>query len=216
MKLTQIAVDRPVTTVMVSLIIIVISVVSLSRLPIDLMPEITYPGLSVVVRYDGAGPEEIETLVTRPIEEVMGSVSNVEEIDSDSDEELARVTLRFTWGTDLEDVTNDVRERLDRIRDFLPEDVDPPVLYKFDMSMMPILYLGLSGNLEPVDLRYLAEHTLKYRLERVPGVASVDVSGGFRREIQVNLIREKLVALNLSPRSISQAIRLENIDLPTG
>jgi len=216
MKLTQIAVDRPVTTVMASLIVIVISVVSLSRLPIDLMPDITYPALSVVVGYDGAGPEEIETLVTRPMEEAMGSVSNVEEIESDSDEERARVQLRFTWGTDLEEVTNDVRERLDRIRDFLPEGVDPPVLFKFDMSMMPILYFGLSGSLDPVDLRYLAEHTLKYRLERVPGVASLDVSGGFRREIQVNLIRDKLVALNLSPRSIVQAIRLENLDLPTG
>ena len=201
---------------MVSLIIIVISAVSLSRLPIDLMPDISYPALTVVVGYDGAGPEEIETLITRPIEEAMGSVSNVEEIESDSEEERSRVQLRFTWGTNLEEVTNDVRERLDRIRDFLPEEVDSPVLFKFDMSMMPILYFGLSGRLDPVDLRYLAEHTLKYRLERVPGVASLDISGGFRREIQVNLIRDKIVALNLSPRSVVQAIRLDNLDLPTG
>ena len=108
MKLTQVAVDRPVTTVMASLIVIVISVVSLSRLPIDLMPDITYPALNVVVGYDGAGPEEIETLVTRPMEEAMGSVSNVEEIESDSEEERARVQLRFTWGTDLEDARESV------------------------------------------------------------------------------------------------------------
>ena len=216
MKLTQIAVDRPVTTVMLFLIIIVISVVSLGRLPIDLMPDITYPSLTVAVGYDGAGPEEIETLITRPIEEAMGSVSNVEEIESGSEEERARVSLRFTWGTDLEDVTNDVRERLDRLRDVLPEDADPPVLYKFDLNMIPILYLGLGGKLDPVDLRYLAEHTLKYRLERVPGVASADIRGGFRREIHVNLIREKIDALKLSPRSIVQAIRAENLDLPAG
>jgi len=216
MKLTQIAVDRPVTTVMAFLIVIVISAVSLSRLPIDLMPDITFPALTIIVGYDGAGPEEIETLVTRPIEEAMGSVGNIEEIESVSEEERARISLRFNWGVDLDEVASDVRERLDRIRGALPEDVDSPVLYKFDINMIPILRFGLSGDLDPVDLRYLAEHTLKYRLERLPGVASVDVSGGLRREIQVNLIREKLVALNISPRSIVQAIRSENLDLPTG
>jgi len=216
MKLTQIAVDRPVTTVMVFLIVVVISAVSLSRLPIDLMPDVTYPGIFVVVNYDGAGPEEIETLVTRPLEEAMGSVSDVEEIESISQEDRARIQLRFAWGTDLDAVTNDVRERLDRLRELLPEDVDPPVLFKFDMDMMPIMWLGLGGKLDPVDLRYLAEHTLKYRLERVPGVASVDVSGGLRREIQVNLIRERLVALSLSPELVVRAIRTENLDLPAG
>ncbi len=216
MKLTQIAVDRPVTTVMVFLIIIVISAVSLSRLPIDLLPDITYPGIFVAVNYDGAGPEEIETLVARPLEEAMGSVSNVEEIESISQEDRARIQLRFAWGTDLEAATNDVRERLDRLREMLPDGVDPPVLYKFDMDMMPILFFGLGGRLDPADLRYLAEHTLKYRLERVPGVASVDISGGFRREIQVNLIREKLVALTLAPETIVRAVRVENLDLPAG
>jgi len=216
MKLTQISVDRPVTTVMLALIVIVISAVSLSRLPIDLMPDITYPALTVVVGYAGAAPEEIETLIARPIEEAMGSVSNVEEIQSTCSEERAVIQLRFTWGTDLEDVINDVRERLDRMRDFLPEDSDPPTLFKFDFDMMPIMFMGLSADLKPADLRYLAEHTLKYRLERVPGVAEAGVSGGFRREIQVNLIREKLEALMLSPRSIVQSIRLENLDLPTG
>ena len=216
MKLTQTAVDRPVTTVMAFLIIIVVSAVSLSRLPIDLMPDITWPALNVVVRYEGAAPEEIETLITRPLEEAMGSVSNVEKIESYSQEESARIQLRFTWGTNLEEVTNDVRERLDRLREILPEDVDPPILYKFDFNMMPILFFGLAGEMNPVDLRYLADHTLKYRLERVPGVASAGVSGGYRREIQVNLIREKLVALGLSSRTVAQAIRAENLDLPAG
>jgi HAE1 family hydrophobic/amphiphilic exporter-1 len=216
MKLTELAVDRPVTTVMVSLIIIVISAVSLSRLPIDLMPDITYPAINVVVNYEGAGPEEIETLVTRPLEEAMGSVSDIEEIESVSEEDRARVQLRFAWGIDLDAATDDVRERLDRLRDMLPDEIDPPVLFKFDIDMMPIMFLGLGGKLDPVDLRYLAEHTLKYRLERVPGVASVDISGGFRREIQVNVIREKLVALTLAPETIVRAVRAENLDLPAG
>ncbi len=215
-KLTRIAVDRPVTTVMVFLIIIVISTVSLVRLPIDLMPDVVFPVLNVVVTYDGAAPQEMETLVTRPIEEVMGSINNVERIESDSDQETSRVQLEFTWGTDIDAAANDVRERLDRIRDVLPEDADPPVLYKFDPSMIPILFLGVGGKMDQVDLRYMAEHTLKYRLERVPGVASVEVNGGLRREIQVNLIREKLDALRLSPRQVVQAVRTANLDLPAG
>jgi HAE1 family hydrophobic/amphiphilic exporter-1 len=216
MKLTRLAVDRPVTTVMFFLIVIVISGVSLVRLPIDLMPDIVFPVINVVVGYEGAAPEEIETLITRPLEEALGSINNVEEIESDSEQERSRVQLEFTWGTDLDAASNEVRERLDRIRDMLPDDSDPPFLFKFDPSMMPILFLGVGGRLDPVDLRYLAEHTLKYRLERVPGVASAEISGGWRREIQVNLIREKIDALRLSPRRIVQAIRAENLDLPAG
>jgi len=216
MNLTRVAVDRPVTTVMFFLILILISMVSLSRLPIDLMPDIVFPAVNVVVTYEGAAPEEIETLIVRPLEEAMGSINNVEEITSESSEERGRVQLEFTWGTDLDVATNDIRERLDRIRNILPEDADPPVLFKFDPNMIPILYLGIGGNLDPVDLRYLAEHTIKYRLERVPGVASADVSGGLRREIQVNLIREKIDALKLSPRAVVQAIQMENLDLPAG
>jgi HAE1 family hydrophobic/amphiphilic exporter-1 len=216
MRLTRIAVDRPVTTVMFFLIVIVISAVSLSRLPIDLMPDIVFPAINVLVGYEGAGPEEIETLITRPLEEAMGSINNVEELESDSEQERSRVQLEFTWDTDLDAATNDVRERIDRIRDLLPDEADPPMLFKFDPNMIPILYLGVGGRLDPVDLRYIAEHTLKYRLERVPGVAAVEVSGGYRREIQINLIREKIDALRLSPRRIVQAIRAENLDLPAG
>jgi HAE1 family hydrophobic/amphiphilic exporter-1 len=216
MNLTRIAVDRPVTTVMFFLILILISMVSLSRLPIDLMPDIVFPVVNVIVTYEGAAPEEIETLITRPLEEAMGSIDNVVEITSDSSEERGRVQLEFNWGTDIDVATNNIRERLDWIRDVLPEDADSPVLFKFDPNMFPILFLGISGSMDPVDLRYLAEHTIKYRLERVPGVASADVSGGLRREIQVNLIREKIDALRLSPRRVVQAIRMENLDLPAG
>jgi len=216
MKITEVAVDRPITTVMVFLIIVVVSAVSLTRLPIDLMPDVSYPALSVVVEYPGAAPEEIETLITRPIEEAMGSVSHVERLDTRSQEERSVVSLRFTWGSDLDDVADDVRQRLDRIRGALPDEVEPPVLFKYDFNMSPIIRYGLSANMDPVELRHLAEHDLKPRLERVAGVASVDVAGGFRREIQVNLIRDKIDALNLSPQAIVARIRVENLDLPAG
>jgi len=217
MKLTQTAVDRPVATIMAVLIVVLISAVALSRLPIDLMPDITFPSLSIAVNYEGATPEEVETLVVRPIEEAMGSVENVERMDASCGEGSGLVQLRFLWGTNLDEVADDVRQRLDRTRGRLPDDVDPPVLYKWDMSQSPIMYLGVSsGTIGIQDLRHLAEHDLKNRLERVKGVAAVDVQGGLRREIQVNLSQEQLEALKISPQFIVRAIQAENVNLPAG
>ncbi len=217
MKITQVAVDRPITTAMAVLIVVVFSVVALTRLPIDLMPDVSFPSLNVSVTYDGATPEEMETLVTRPIEEALGSVEDVEEIDSSAGEGRTRIEVRFAWGTNLDGATNEVRDRLDRIRGTLPAEVDPPVLSKWDFNQAPIMQFGLSSSeLALPDLRYLAEHTLKQRLERMSGVASVEVGGGRLREIQVDLIEEKLDALELSPQAIVQAIRAENINLPAG
>ncbi len=217
MKLTHIAVDRPIMTSMVVAIVLVVSSAALLRLPIDLMPDVTYPSLSVSVSYNGATPEEIETLITRPIEESMGSVENVEVMETTSSEGQATVRLRFAWGQDLDEAANEVRQRLDRVRGFLPDDVDPPVLHKWDFNQSPIVRFGLSSSsIGASELRHLAEHTLKPRLERIPGIASVYVGGGRVREIRVDLSQEKLDALELSPGIIVQAIRAENINMPAG
>jgi len=181
MKLTQFAINRPVTTVMFYLAIIVISVVSVTRLPIDLMPEVTFPTLSVVVNYPGAAPQEVETLIARPLEDAVGSVSNVDRIDTYAQEERAVVRLRFEWGSDLDEVSNDVRQRIDRIRDEMPEDAQSPVLYKYDFNMSPIMRIGVAGNLEQSGMREMAEDNLQPRLERLPGVAAVEIRGGLRR-----------------------------------
>lgn len=217
MKMTEIAVDRPITASMLVGIVIVVSAVAFTRIPIDLMPDVQFPSLSLSVTYRGATPEEIETIITRPIEEAMGSVDNIDTMETTSAEEQANIRLMFNWGTDIDEAANDVRERLDRIRGFFPDEVDPPVMYKFDVNQSPVFRLGLFSDTVPVsDLRYLAEHTLQPRLERIAGVASVDLGGGRLREIQVNLTQEKLDALQLSPQTIVQAIRAENINLPAG
>jgi hydrophobic/amphiphilic exporter-1 (mainly G- bacteria), HAE1 family len=216
-KITQIAVDRPITTSMLVGIVIVVSFVSLTRLPIDLMPDVTFPSLSISVNYPGATPEEIEQLVTRPIEEAMGSVSDVEEMETESSEDSASIRLRFAWGTNIDEAANEVRQRLDRMRRSLPEEVEPPVLYKFDVNQRSIIRFGLfSDSMTLPDLRYLAEHSLKPRLERISGVASVNVGGSRLREIQVDLSAPKLEAFELAPQTIVQAIRSENINLPAG
>jgi len=216
MNLSRFAVHRPVLTVMVALIVIIVGAVSFRRLPIDLMPDITYPTLSISTEYENASPEEVEELITRLIEEAMSAVPGVEEVTSVSAEGRSSVRVTFTWGTDLDNAANDIRDRLDRILERLPEDADRPILRKFDLASFPILILGVSGNLDPIQMRKIIDNQVKYRIERIPGVASLDIRGGLDREIHVDLNPEKLKALQLPIDQILNRIQEENINLPAG
>ena len=216
MSIAKGPVNRPILTFMIFLVIITLGIVSFSRLSIDLMPEVTYPVISVMANYGNVGPQEMEELVTRPIEEALAAVQSVEEITSTSSEGRSRVRVAFTWGVDLDVVANDIRDRIDRVLGRLPEDMDRPMIRKFDLSAFPILIMGISSNLSPLDLRMLVEDQVKYRIERVPGVAAVDIRGGFVREIHVDLRSKKLKALGLSPDAVISAMRNENRNIPAG
>jgi HAE1 family hydrophobic/amphiphilic exporter-1 len=216
MNLPEISIRRPVFTTMITLIIIVVGVVALSRLPVDLMPEITYPTVNINTSYENTGPEEIEELITRPIEEAMSAVPGVEEVFSTSSEGSSSVRVTFAWGVDLDAASDDIRERLDRVIGRLPLDVARPTLRKFDPAQMPILQIGVLSNLDPIQTRRIIDEQITYRLERVPGVASVDASGGREREIQINLMADKIKALGIPLDTITAKIRQENLDLPIG
>jgi len=216
MKIARNAIDRPIFTIMVTLIIILLGVVSLSRLPIDLMPDITYPTLSISTTYTNASPEEIEELITRPIEESMSAVPGVEEVNSVSTEGSSNVRVTFAWGTDLDVASNDIRDRLDRVLPRLPDDVERPVLRKFDLASFPVLILGASGDLDPIQMRRIIDNQIKHRIERVPGVASLDVMGGLDREIHVDLKLDKVKALRLPLDLILSRIEAENVNVPAG
>ncbi len=216
MRISRLAIRRPVFTVMAVLIVVLLGVVSLNRLPIDLMPDITYPTLSIMASYENASPEEMEELVTRPIEEAMTAVPGVEEVTSISSEGASQVRVNFSWGNDLDAAASDVRDRLDRVMGRLPEEVERPVLRKFDLASFPILILGASSNLDPVEMRRIIDEQVKYRIERLPGVASLDVRGGLDREIHVNLRADKVKALALPLDGILATIRAENVNIPAG
>jgi hydrophobic/amphiphilic exporter-1 (mainly G- bacteria), HAE1 family len=216
MKLTSRSVARPVFTTMVVLIVVLLGVVSLSRLPIDLMPELQYPTLTVNTNYENASPEEMEELITRRIEEAVAAVPGVEEITSTSSEGVSSVRVAFNWGTDLDAAANDVRDRLDRVAGNLPDDADRPQLRRFDAAAMPILFLGASSRLDPIDLRQFMDDVVKQRLERIPGVAAVDIWGGLQREIQINLDPDRIIAFGLPLDSILQSIREANVAVPAG
>lgn len=216
MKISRFSVHRPIFTIMVALIVIILGGISLIRLPIDLMPDITYPTLSISTDYENASPEEVEELVTRPVEEAMSAVPGVEEVSSSSTEGRSRVRVSFAWGTDLDEAANDIRDRLDRVIPRLPDDAERPRLRKFDLASFPILILGAASNLDPVQMRRIIDDQVKYRIERVPGVAAVDIRGGLDREIHVNLYANKVKALGIPLDQILSRIRAGNVNVPAG
>ena len=216
MRISRFAVHRPIFTIMVVLIAVIMGVISLIRLPVDLMPDISYPTLSISCNYENAGPEEIEELITRPIEEAMSAVPGAEEVSSISMEGRGTVRVTFSWGTDLDAAANDIRDRLDRVIPRLPDDADRPRLRKFDLANFPILILGVSSKLDPVQLRLIIEDQVKYRLERAPGVAAVDIRGGLEREIHVNIKADKVKAIGVPLDQIIRRIREGNINIPAG
>jgi HAE1 family hydrophobic/amphiphilic exporter-1 len=197
-------------------IVLILGVVSFLRIPIDLMPEVTFPTVTINTRYENVGPQEIETLVTEPIEKAVSSVAGVEEVNSVSVEDRSQIRVSFGWGTDLDEAVSDLRAKIDRIRDDLPRDSETPVIAKFDANASPIMFIGISGDMDSVSLRRFVEDQIQYRLERLRGVAAADIRGGLEREIHVDLFLDKVRALNISPAAVIRALRAENVNLPAG
>src|SRR5215207_6075458 len=216
MSIPRIAIERPVTMFMISMVIILLGGISLTRLPVDLMPDTQMPTITVRVNYSGVGPLEMEELVTRPLEQAVSAIAGLEQVNSTSSEGNSQVRLQFAWGTDLNEAADEVRTRVDRVRGRMPEDADAPTVFKFDSNSMPIMGIGVEGDYDPVTLRELATNDLSPRLERVEGVAAVTIDGGLRRQIHVDLSREKIQALNITMDRISQVLRSENQNIPLG
>jgi HAE1 family hydrophobic/amphiphilic exporter-1 len=216
MSIPRLAIHRPVTMFMISFVVILLGAISLTRLPVDLMPESEFPSITVRVNYAGVGPLEMEELVTRPIEQAVSAIAGLEQVNSTSSEGSSQVRLQFAWGTDLNEAADEVRTRVDRVRGRMPEDADPPTVFKFDSNSFPIMGIGVEGDYGAVQLREIATNELSPRLERVEGVAAVTIDGGLRRQIHVDLSREKITALNLSVDRITQVLRSENQNIPLG
>jgi len=216
MSVPRFAIQRPVTMFMVSATIVLLGSISLTRLPVDLMPDVSYPSLTVRVGYGGVGPLEIEELIIRPLEQSLAAVPGLEQINATASEGNGNIRLNFAWGTDLNEAADEVRTRVDRVRGRLPEDADPPTIFKFDSNSQPIVGIGVEGDFDRVTLRELAEVDLVPRLERVEGVASVTVDGGLRRQIRIELSKEKITALDLPVDRVVQTIRTENQNVPLG
>ena len=206
--------ERPVAILMVVIGISVFGYISYQQLPLNLMPDMTYPSLTVRTEYEGTAPEEIETTISRPVEQELGVVNNLVSISSISKAEQSDVILEFTWDTDMDKATSDVREKLDQV--FLPEDADRPLILRYDPSLDPIMRLGLYGDASLTYLRYLADEEIKRNLETVEGVAAVKVKGGLEEEIRVELNEQKLTLIKMDIQSVRERLAQENINLAGG
>jgi HAE1 family hydrophobic/amphiphilic exporter-1 len=194
-----------------------LGVIALYFIPLEMMPDITYPTLTVVTSYSNVAPEDIETMVTKPIEEAVSTVSGVKNVTSVSSEGSSSITVEFEWGTNLDFAAQDMRGNIDMISEWLPEDVERPIVMKFDISAMPVLFYGItSTKMTPIELRKYTEDVIKGQLEQVEGVASATVVGGREREIQVDVDRAKLAAYGLSLDQLMMTLNNANLNLPAG
>jgi HAE1 family hydrophobic/amphiphilic exporter-1 len=216
MKLPQFSVRRPIFTTMVTLILVILGAVSLSRLQIDMLPDIELPTLTIRTDYEGASPEVMERLITRIIEEIVAVVPGVEEITSTSSEGRSTVRVTFVWGTDIDTAAIDVQSKLEDEINELPEDVIRPRTSKFDIASFPVVILGISSDLDPVEMTELVEDQIRYRFARIPGVAQVDLFGGYNREVRIELDPERIKAAGLPMDKVIEAIGDANLDLPAG
>lgn len=216
MSLPGFAVSRPVTAIMLTLIAVLFGLVALLHIPVDLLPDIESPTLNIRTDYANASPQTVEELITRVVEQAVAATPGLETLRSQSKEGESDVNLGFAWGTDIDAATNDVRDRLFSEVDDLPEGAGRPRIRKFDSADLPIMALGISSTIDPVELRQIIDNRLLYRIQQVPGVASTEIWGGPEREIQVNLDYTQVQALNLSLIEISDALQAANRNLPAG
>jgi hydrophobic/amphiphilic exporter-1 (mainly G- bacteria), HAE1 family len=216
-KLPKVAVQRPVTFLMISIIIIGFGLFGLSKLRLNLYPDVSFPTITIYTTYEGVAPEDIETLITRPLEEGVGSTSGVLRVRSLSSQGASVVKLYFDWGTDLYIAESDVRKKLDGVRRSVPQDAEQPIIFTYDPNQEPVVVLTLTSNTRSArDLRTLSTQIVEQRLERIPGVASAETSGGLERQINVWIRNDALRAFNLDIGSVANRLRAENVQIPAG
>lgn len=216
MNIGKFSVKRPVTIAMAALVLILFGVVSFTRMAIDLMPKMDLPIMAVMTNYDGAGPEEVEERVTKPIEASMAGISGMNTISSMSSAGNSVVMVMFEYGTNLDTATNDIRDALEFAKMMMPEEAQDISILKLDINSLPIITIGVSGDRSLEDVNKIVEDTIAPRLERIEGVASVNVSGGQEQQVIITADPHKLSAYGLSASSISQMIMAENLNSPGG
>lgn len=216
MKLVELAVKRPVMITILVGVLLILGWVSFSRLAVDLYPEMKFPVGAVITSYSGAGPEEVESQVSQTLEGVLGTIANVKEITSYSMAGSSIVVVQFNWGTDMDFATLNMREKIALIETYLPQDADKPIVVKMDPAMMPVMQVGLSGGRDLAELQALSEDDITPALERIPGVASVVLTGGLTREVRVDVDPAKLQNYGLTITQLAAILRADNFNQAAG
>ncbi|MDD4801195.1 MAG: efflux RND transporter permease subunit, partial [Proteiniphilum sp.] len=216
MKPYETAVKNPVGTALIFIGVVLIGIMFYRQLPIDLYPNIDLNIVSVMTSYSGAGAEDVEANVTRPLEDVLNSTEKLKEITSQSKDGMSMIMLEFEFGTDMDEVMNDVRDKVDMIAGFLPDGTEDPMILKFSSDMIPVVVLSATAEESAGALYKILDEQVANPLNRIPGIGTVSVSGAPEREVQVNVAPQKLEAYNLSLEQIAQVIATENVNVPAG
>ncbi len=216
MKLPELGVQKPVTTLMFFLAVFMLGAVMATQLPVDLMPDIERPTVTVVTTWEGVSAADVESMVTKAVERALGTVNGLEEMTSATIEGISSVTCEFAWGTNLDEASNDIRSNLERIRKSLPDDADPPVLRKFNTAQIPIQFYGITCAESIEKLEEIANNEIADPLKRLPGVGAVNLFGGLERQINVKLDPARLAGYGMSFADVAAALAQENVTLPAG
>ncbi|MDA8131188.1 MAG: efflux RND transporter permease subunit [Elusimicrobia bacterium] len=216
MKITEISVHRPIFTTMMITTIVVLGLFSYFRLGVDLFPNVDFPFVMIQTTLRGAGPEEVESSITKPIEEAVNTVSGIEDIQSTSYEGISMVMIKFALEKNGDVAAQEVRDKVNSVQRQLPQGTDPPVIGKFDIGATPVLNVVVYGDMDLIDLTQTAKKKIKEIIETVNGVGAVDIVGGREREIHIVVNPLKLSAMSLSIKQVKDAIIQQNIEIPGG
>jgi len=216
MNLPDLSIKRPVTVTMIYVGVLILGFISWTRIPQELFPAITYPQITVVTTYENAAPNEVETLITKILEESVATVSQLKRVSSISKEGVSTIFMEFNWGANMDFAGLRVREKIDLVKARLPLGADDPVVMKYNPFELPVMIVSLTGNLFPLELRDIAEKTIKDELEKREGIAKASISGGRKREIVVELDQDKLAAANIPILKVANSIKNTNFSFPAG
>lgn len=216
MRISDISIDRPVLTTMCAIATLVMGGLAVTKLGVDLFPEVNFPVVAISTVYPGAGPSEVEQQVTRHIEDAVSTINNVDIVRSFSRDSVSVVVVQFKLSANAMEANSDVRDRLQQVKALLPDDAEDPVVQKFDPSAAPILTYAVRAKRSQIEVTRLVEKTIRPVLESVEGVGSIVPRGGVDREVQIDFEQSKLQALGLSTAAVGQILQAESIDLPGG
>ena len=216
MHLTQLAIRRPAFITMIFVALAVVGIYSYNQMGVDLLPKMDWPIVSVVTVYPGAGPREVENDISKPLEDALSSLNNIDNIRSYSNENVSVVVVQFSFATDVNTAANDVQRNVDIAQSQLPKDAETPRVQKADLNSFPIVRISATGSMLPTALYQFVKDNVKPALEHVPGVATVDLVGGRQREIKVGVDNARLRAYNLSIMQVAHAMASDNLDFPAG
>lgn len=216
MRLPEFAVKQPVTTLMLFAGVILIGLISLSRINVDMLPDISPPVVTILTTWPGASASDVETEVTKEIEDQVNAASNLDTLTSKSLDNLSVVVCKFDWGTNLDVATNDLRDKLELAKRNLPDDIEPPMLYKFSSGTAPIMFMTISAETSWPRLYHFTDKVISDGLKRVPGVGAIQLYGGLRRRINVYFDLQKLIGYHLSLEQVNKVLAANNLNLPSG